>query len=195
MTTEQLPDRKLLIQRRLFSRFMAIGVRNEHVAAPPGRLRVDAVPAAQTGLLAGALPLIDWSDAYQVEPPPGAPVDPQVWSDAIFHSAPRWVRGLLAARQATVPLVGIDRGRPDTFDTLARTDDEVLLGTDERHLSFRASVRTRADRVVLSTVVQVHNRRGRAYSSVVRAVHPFVARAVLGRAARILSATTQGALR
>ena len=78
------------------------------------------------------------------------------------------MRRLLAVRQATVGLVGIDRGRPDTFATRTRTDDEVLLGTDERHLSFRASVLTETDRVVLSTVVQVHNRRGRAYSALVR---------------------------
>jgi 2-polyprenyl-6-methoxyphenol hydroxylase-like FAD-dependent oxidoreductase len=178
----------------LFSRFVAIGVRNEHVGrrqSPP----VHAVAVPATGLLAGALPRIDWSDAYQVTIPAGTPIDPQVWSDAIFHSAPGWVRGLLAARQATVGLIGIDRGRPNTFDTRAGTDDEVLLGTDERHLSFRASVLTQVDRVVLSTVVQVHNRRGRVYSAIVRVAHPIVVRASLTRAARILSSTKQGALR
>jgi len=154
-----------------------------------------SVPVSATGLLAGALPRVDWSDAYRVARPDDSPTDPQVWADAIFHSAPRWVRGLIAIRQAAVGLVGIDRGRPDTFDTVTRTDHEVLLGTDERHLSFRASVLTRADRVVLSTVVQVHNRRGRAYSALVRAVHPIIARAVLARAARILSLTDRGVLR
>lgn len=183
---------------RAFSRFLAVGVRNEHVAAPlrseHPAVRVRAVPVPATGLLAGALPRVDWSDAYEVTCPADARTDPQVWADAIFHSAPRWVRGLLAVRQATVALVGIDRGRPNTFDTLTRTDEEVLLGTDERHLSFRASVLTRADRVVLSTVVQIHNRRGRAYSAVVRLIHPMIVRAVLGRAARILSPTNQGVL-
>ncbi len=155
---------------------------------------VRAVPVPTTGLLAGVLPRIDWSDAYAVARPLAAPGDPQVWSDAIFHRAPRWVRRLLAVRQATVGLVGIDRGRPTTFDTVARTRDEVLLGTDERHLSFRSSVLVSADRVVLSTVVQVHNRRGRAYSALVRAVHPLVVRAVLGRAAHHLNPTQEGAL-
>jgi 2-polyprenyl-6-methoxyphenol hydroxylase-like FAD-dependent oxidoreductase len=179
--------------RQLFSRFMAIGVRNEHVASLPPGVRTVAVPA--TGLLAGALPRVDWSDAYEVEIRPGAPTDPQVWSDAIFHNAPGWVRRLIAVRQATVGLVGIDRGRSDTFDARTRTDDEVLLGTDERHLSFRASVLVQDGRVVLSTAVQVHNRRGRAYSALVRLAHPAVARAALARAAETLSATPQGALR
>ena len=134
-----------------------------------------------------ALARIDWSDAYAVSVPTGSPTDPQVWADAIFHSAPHWVRALLAVRQATVPLVGIARGRPDLFSTRTRSDREVLVGTDERHLSFRASVRTGVDCVVVSTVVQLHNRRGRAYFALVRLVHPAIVRAVLVRAARELS--------
>jgi 2-polyprenyl-6-methoxyphenol hydroxylase-like FAD-dependent oxidoreductase len=175
--------------RRLFSRFLAIGVRNEHIAPlrpAGGAVRVRAVPVAATGLLAEALPRVDWSDAYAVTRPDGASSDPQVWSEAIFHQTPRWVRHLLAVRQATVGLVGTDRGRPSTFDTRTRTEHEVLLGTDERHLSFRVSVRTELDQVTLSTVVQLHNGRGRAYFALVRAFHPIVVRAVLGRAAHTL---------
>jgi hypothetical protein len=154
---------------------------------------VRAVPVVATGLLAGALPRVDWSDAYAVMCPGGAPSDPQAWSNAMFRNEPRWVRQLLAVRQATVGLVGIDRGRPNTFVTRARTDHEVLLGTDERHLSFRACVRTELDRVTLSTVVQVHNRRGQVYSALVRVFHPIIIRAaVLGRAARTLHLTDQG---
>ncbi|HEY5788641.1 MAG TPA: DUF2867 domain-containing protein [Microlunatus sp.] len=185
--------------RRLFSRFLALGVRNEHIAMPagpenrPGRPREVAVP--QTGLLAGALPRVDWSDAFTVAGPVGGRIDPHVWADAIFHNAPGWVRGLLAVRQSIVVLVGIDRGRPDTFATRRSSDDEILLGTDERHLSFRASVLSLSDRVVLSTVVQIHNRRGRAYFAVVRLIHPLIVRAVLRRAARYLSTNHQGVLR
>jgi hypothetical protein len=90
--------------RRGFSRFMAIGVRNEHVAAPL-QARVRAVQVPATGLRAGALPRVDWSDAYQVPCPKDGRADPQLWADTIFHSAPRWVRGLLAVRQATARLL------------------------------------------------------------------------------------------
>jgi len=68
--------------------------------------------------------------------------------------------------------------------------------------TLRLVSRTRPLRRVFSRFMAIGVRNehvaappGRAYSSVVRAVHPFVARAVLGRAARILSTTTQGALR
>ncbi len=182
--------------RRLFSRFLAIGVRNEHVAAPlrTGRaVQVSAVAVPATALLTGALPRVDWSDAHAVTCPAGAPTDPQAWADAIFGNPPPWVHRLITFRQAVVGLVGIDRGRPSTFATRARTHDEVLLGTDERHLSFRSSVLCRPDVIVLSTIVQLHNRRGRTYSAVVRLIHPLVVRAVLDRAARSLSSANRRA--
>jgi Protein of unknown function (DUF2867) len=154
------------------------------------RLTADrAVPTAvpATPLLATALPRVDWADAYAVPARPGTPVDPQVWADAVFRDPPRWVFALLGLREALVGFVGIDRGGASSFDTVARADDEVLLGTDERHLDFRASVRREPARVVLTTVVRVHNTRGRAYSALVRRVHPAIVRAMLTRAAHRLS--------
>lgn len=146
------------------------------------RAHPTAVPT--TALLATALPRVDWSDAYAVDRRPGMPGDPQVWVDAIFHDPPRLVGALLALRDALVGLVGIARSDGSTFDPVARTADEVLLGVDERHLDFRASVLVEPGRVVLSTVVRIHNARGRAYSALVRRVHPAIVRAMLTRAAR-----------
>ena len=85
--------------------------------------------------------------------------------------------GAARGARGAVGLVGIARGGRSSFDTVARTADEVLLGTDERHLDFRASVLREPDRVVLSTVVTLHNRRGRAYFALVRRVHPVIVRA------------------
>jgi hypothetical protein len=149
--------------------------------------RARAVPVPATPLLGDALPRVDWTDAYAVPRRPGTPTDPQAWADAAFRTPPLWVAVVVGVREALVGLVGIDRGGSSSFDTVRRRADEVLLGTDERHLDFRASVLVEPDRVVLSTVVQVHNARGRAYSALVRCVHPVVVRAMLARAARLLS--------
>lgn len=89
----------------------------------------------------------------------------------------------MGLRKLVVGLVGIDRAGSGAFDKVARRD-EVLLGTDQRHLSFRVSILRERDRVVLSTVVQVHNRRGRLYSALVRRGHPAVIRAMITRGAR-----------
>ena len=147
-----------------------------------------AVP--ETPLLATALSRVDFADAHAVPVHPGAPTDPQVWADAIFRDPPRWVLAVLGVREALVGLVGIARGGSSSFDTVARTADEVLLGTDERHLDFRASVLREPERVVLSTLVTLHNRRGRTYFALVRRVHPIVVQGMLTRAARRLSGSS-----
>ncbi|MEV7397230.1 DUF2867 domain-containing protein [Aeromicrobium sp. NPDC092404] len=147
------------------------------------RPRATAVPVPSTALLAQALPQVDASDAFAVPLPKGATRDPLVWADAVFHQPPVWVASLMAARQAVVRLVGIDRAGSEVFDPVARTDDEVLLGIDQSHLGFRASVLCEPERVVVSTVVNLHNRRGRLYWAVVRRLHPAVVRTMLRRAA------------
>lgn len=149
--------------------------------------RAEAVAPPRTPLLAGALVRVDWTDAYAVAALPGTPSDPQVWADAVFRDPPRWVLAALGLRELLVGLVGIERDGGRGFDTLARTDDEVLLGTDASHLGFRVSVRREPERVVLTTAVRLHNRRGRAYSALVRPIHPLVVRSMLNRAARKLS--------
>lgn len=155
--------------------------------------RAESVPVPDTPLLADALPHIDWADAYTVRRLPGTSEDPQAWADAVFRTPPGWVLLALCVREALVGLVGIDRGGPSSFDTVRRRSGEVLIGADARHLDFRVSVLVEPQRVVLSTVVRIHNARGRAYSALVRRVHPVVVRAMLERAARA-AATTTGAL-
>lgn len=147
------------------------------------RPRVASVPVASTPLLEQALPHVDWADAYAARRPAGTTSDPQVWADAVFRSPPLWIGALLVARESLVRLVGIDRAGRRAFDPVARTADEVLLGIDQSHLGFRASVLCEPERVVVSTVVNLHNRRGRLYSLIVRRLHPAVVRAMLRRAA------------
>jgi hypothetical protein len=165
-------------------------VRLLRLAMPSG---ARAVPVPETSLLSAALPRVDYSDAFAVGCRPDDPVDPQAWLDAVFHDPPRWVVAAMGAREALVGLAGIDRSRPSAFAPLARTGDEVLLGMNERHLDFRASVLREPTRVVVSTVVQLHNARGRVYFALVRLVHPAIVRAMLDRAARTMSRSTTDA--
>ncbi len=152
---------------------------------------VIAVDVPDTPLLAIALTNATWSDAYAAFVPIGAEGrDPQEWADKIFR-APSWpVRALIGVRQLAVRAVGIEPGSSHAFDTLARTPNEVLLGTDQKHLSFRASVLVEVDRVVVSTVVQVHNHRGRAYFAIVCRIHPWVVRRMLARATKRMEVAT-----
>ena len=154
--------------------------------------RVYATQLPTTRLLAQPLPFVDWSDAYAVGIPIGERRrDPQEWADAVFRSSPPLVtRVLFAARELLVRGVGIERGGRHVFNTVSRTDHEVLLGADQAHLGFRASVLVEVDRVVLSTVVELRNRRGRAYFALVRRLHPMVVRGMLTRAAKKMAASS-----
>jgi Protein of unknown function (DUF2867) len=64
------------------------------------------------------------------------------------------------------------------FSIFGKTQDELLLGIDDRHLDVRVSVlksqRNGLPHYVVSTVVHVHNFLGR--------IHPFVVRSMMGRA-------------
>ena len=152
-----------------------------------GRVAATAVPESR--LLARALPVVDCADAFAVTFPGPPPGDAQEWADAIFRAPPLWVRGLFGVRQALVRVIGIEPGDRHVFDTVEWQPDEVLVGTDQQHLGFRASVLLERRRVVLTTVVQLHNRRGRAYWALVRRIHPAVVRTMLARATRTMVAS------
>jgi hypothetical protein len=143
---------------------------------------------------AGTIPAADLADAYCVGSRPERPTDPQEWADRVFRDPPPTVLALLSLRNALVGLVGIERDDSSAFDTLERTEREVLLGTDAGHLDFRASVLVQPDAdgttVTVSTVAATNSAAGRAYLRVVGLVHPFVVRAMLRRAARTTSWTT-----
>lgn len=149
--------------------------------------RARPVPVPTTFLLASALPRIDFSDAHAVVARPGMPTDPQTWAEALFHDPPAWIAGAMGLRESVAGALGLKRGGDSLFAVVARSDDEVLLGADDKHLDFRASVLRQDDRVVVSTVVQLHNACGRAYFAPVRLVHPLMVRAMLTRAAHRLS--------
>ncbi len=160
-------------------------------ARPAHHGRVVATRPPSSSLLRHALPDVDWSDAFAVAIPPGGRRDPQEWADAVFRAPPSpVVRTLFGAREVLVRAVGIERGGRHVFATRLRAEHEVLLGTDQSHLAFRASVLVEPGRVVLTTVVALRNRRGRAYFALVRPIHPLVVRRMLARAAQTMAVSS-----
>ncbi|RZU53365.1 uncharacterized protein DUF2867 [Krasilnikovia cinnamomea] len=153
-------------------------------------VRLRAVPVPENAaLLHAALPHPDLADAFAVRVPRGTSIDPQTWADGIFRNPPPAVAAMLRLRNALVTPFGIEPGDTSVFETVARTEREVLLGVDAPHLDFRASVLVEpaedSTTVTLSTHATVRSRGGRAYLGVVRLFHPLVVRAMLRRAARL----------
>ena len=116
------------------------------------------------------------------------PIDPGWWASEVFsvRSAPRWVRLLLAMRQAVVGLVGIRRADSSAFRVASVRGEEALIATDDTHLDFRAAVGLDAGRrmIRVTTAVKLHGWRGRLYFAPVALLHGPVTRAMVRAAIR-----------
>ena len=142
-------------------------------------------------------------DAYAIDLPPGTARDPEVLARFVMANEPRWIAALMRIRDALVGGFGLKTaGQLRTPGSLARigifrvyesTAREVVMGEDDRHLDFRASVLYRSAEaasttppsVIFSTVVRCHNVAGRLYLLVISPFHRLIVQAFLRRAAEV----------
>jgi Protein of unknown function (DUF2867) len=161
----------------------------------------EVLPPAESGV-ASWFRDADLADAFAV---PIDAVDAAKGVDSLARSAladpAPWVRVLLGLRDTLV--AGFDvkttqevrraaiankAERIDFFRILARSDRELILGEDDRHLDFRLSLllRTRpdgsGDELVATSVVRCHNALGRAYLVLIARIHRLVVISNLRRA-------------
>jgi hypothetical protein len=129
------------------------------------------------------IPRPDYAHTVLMPLDPLDSVDPAAWARRLFdpRDMPRWVVVALAARQALVPLLGIERAPNDAFAIRESTDDEVLISADDRHLDFRCSIAIDEDTRMLRvmTTVRLHGLRGRLSFAPVRLAHPLVMRSLI----------------
>lgn len=117
------------------------------------------------------------------------------------HPAP-WFRALLSIRDRAVRPFGVKSSGQlrqqavaagadhiDFFRIVSRSRDEIVLGEDDRHLDFRASLLLHPKRdgsgteLVATTIVRCHNSAGRAYLFAIAPFHRYVIRSNLAAAA------------
>lgn len=145
---------------------------------------VRKVPVRPEWLLADALDRVDFQDAFSVDVDPSLPSDPKWWADRMLSDPPKSVAALMSARNLAMKPFGLkageldESGESEVFKPLDRTDSELLVGTDDRHLNFRGNLLTEsADgrmTVTIGTVVKFNNRFGRLYFLPVRPMHAHV---------------------
>jgi hypothetical protein len=112
---------------------------------------------------------------------------------------PAWQKALIALRDAMVTPFGIKTSdtvrtsrdsheRVDFFPVHWEGKDEIVLGTDDRHLDFRLSLLRRHSPIgtllIATTVVHTHNALGFTYLNAIRPFHHLVVRANLARCAQ-----------
>ena len=144
----------------------------------------------------------DLADAFAVpvDAADGAKGIDNLARSALGDPAP-WVRLLLGLRDALVAgfrvktsqevrraAIADNAERIDFFRIRARSDRELILGEDDRHLDFRLSLLLRVrpdgsgDELVATTVVRCHNALGRVYLGLIARFHRLVVISNLSRA-------------
>ncbi len=171
------------------------------VRSGPRRGVREVAPPAESGV-ASWFETADLADAFAV-PIDAADVAKRMDSLArstLADPAP-WIRLLLGVRDRLVAGFGVkttekvrraaiaDKAeRVDFFRILVRSDRELILGENDRHLDFRLSLLLRArpdgsgDELVATSVVRCHNALGRVYLALIAPFHRLVVISNLKRA-------------
>ncbi len=164
--------------------------------------RACAVPLPVESGIAALYEHASFADAFEIVLPAKASVDAQVLAHFVFAEQAPWIGRLMQLRDSLVTPFGLKTSKhllaADSEDTSPRlylfkiyasSAKEMVLGEDDWHLDFRASVlcRARGDdgghTLVLTTVVQCHNALGRLYIRLIAPFHRMVVKSALQMAA------------
>jgi hypothetical protein len=111
---------------------------------------------------------------------------------------PQWIMALMKIRNGIVKLFGLRTGENENvkeavyypvgskagyFTVTARNVNEIVMGEDDRHLYFRASVLIDREQsfIYLITIVRFHNVWGRIYFLPVKPFHRLIIKSLLKR--------------
>jgi Protein of unknown function (DUF2867) len=170
---------------------------------PDELTQVEQVAVPSRSAAATAFESVNLADAFSIRLPPDACTNPDVLARFIFAKQPSWIGALIQVRDAVVAGLGLKTAkhlarlpsdattpRISIFRVFSTSENEVVMGENDKHLDFRVSILctagsppTTGSQLTLSTVVHCHNRLGRAYLSVIAPFHRQVVKASLRRAA------------
>ncbi|MGG5207918.1 DUF2867 domain-containing protein [Chryseobacterium sp. MIQD13] len=124
---------------------------------------------------------------------------------AFFTSSPQWGKKMFAFRNKIVKMFGLKTGinnkmplsdnfklkageQVGIFKIFEKTDHEIILGEDDKHLDFRVSLLydkiqdgTEGNSLTISTTVKYHNWLGILYFMPVRPFHQLIVPVMLKR--------------
>lgn len=156
---------------------------------------VSKVNIPSQSLLSSTLSSAYFYDAYQTLNPKPNRSSLQIWLDVVTQPMP-WIEAAMAIRNKTVSLFGLKQGdvaglnntkpaneykvgdRVGIFQIYNLSDNEVVMGEDDKHLDVRLSLFKSADGkfATISTVVHVKNFLGRVYMLFVTPPHRIIAK-------------------
>lgn len=128
---------------------------------------------------------LNYSDVYQIKK--ATHKSAEVISKEIMK-IPDWVNFLFKLRNSLVKVFGLkvdkQNDNEDTFFTLiTKSEDEIVMGEDDKHLNFRASIMVDRLQNTISLITAVHfnNLWGRIYFLPVKPFHKIIMKSLLKR--------------
>ena len=166
-------------------------------------MEIKQVQLPQNSLAKSSFDTIDYFDAYQCKFTTKQNITVDDFIRAFFTSTPKWVKYLFNFRNKIGKIFGLktpldkqdkknvkrilsyEAGQKvGLFNIYERTHNEVLLGEDDKHLDFRASLLLARFpsgncRFTISTTVKFHNWQGRLYFLPIKPFHKLVVKAMI----------------
>ncbi|MDR0581541.1 MAG: DUF2867 domain-containing protein [Prevotellaceae bacterium] len=127
---------------------------------------------------------VDYCDSYRIRKITDG--DVEAITNQIFK-APKWVNGMMKIRDLFVRPFGLKTARETEsdkiFPVIAQTENEIIMGINDRHLNFRVSVLIDREKsyIYVTTLVQYNNRFGNAYFLLIKPFHNLIVRSVMKR--------------
>ncbi len=138
-----------------------------------------------TSTIAAGFGTIHYQDTYAIERQTDQSAE-EISEELLVM--PTWVDVLFKLRNQVVGIFGLKTGRdtpePETFFTVIENrEDEIVMGEDDKHLNFRASVFKDSSEKTLSliTIVHYNNIWGKVYFFPVKPFHKIIMRVLLKR--------------
>lgn len=165
-------------------------------------MRVRSVPPPTTSGIVSWYEGADLADAFAVTLPGRGPHDLATLAERALQNPAPWFGLAMRLRDAAVRPFGVrtsgqirdhlrsrNADRIDFFPVLSRSEQEIVLGEDDRHLDFRLSLLLTArpdgrEDLTATTVVRCHGLLGRGYLVAIMTGHVWIVRSALRQAAR-----------
>lgn len=147
-----------------------------------------------------ALPEADWADCFELQVPT-SDFTAIAAARIILDHFPLWVRSLLKLRDAVTGVFGLKSSEyrasdgPEMvgfFPVVSKSDNQVVLGFDDKHLNFRVVIDVRDDgegrRLVdATTLVKRNILLGKIYLAVITPFHRLILETMLADFGRRVS--------
>ncbi|SCB46083.1 DUF2867 domain-containing protein [Rhizobium multihospitium] len=150
-----------------------------------------------------ALPDADWADCYELKIP-NSDLTAIAAARTMLSRFPFWVRLLIRVRDLAMGLFGVRASsdhRADElekigfFPVVSKSDNQVVVGFDDRHLDFRVVIDVRSDEqgcrlVDATTLVRRNILLGRIYLAIITPFHRLIVATTLANLGKRMRAVS-----